>query len=116
MVVEVGGKFYEVEQVTGDIYRAYRPGANEGVTFTAEYRNKGSYFKFRSAWKNNRTYSAWRYSYKYIPLMREATFEIAKHDGLYDYASGRFYRLAKRRPYLNYEWFPIMGYSNSVRW
>lgn len=95
MKLEWNGKKYTVEQVTGDVYRVYQPGEYTGVVFTVEHRNSGSYFKYRSSWKNGRTYSAWRYSYKWIPVMREATYLIARTEGLYDYQENDFYMLRK---------------------
>lgn len=91
MKIEYEGVEYKVEQVTGNIYRAYNKDC--GVVFDAELRHGGSYFMFRSAWVGDRTYSAWKYSTKWIPIMREATYMIAKTDGLYDYQNGGFYRL-----------------------
>lgn len=82
MKLEHNGETYTVEQVTGDVYRIYNK--DTAIVITVEWRN-GSYFKFRSASYNGRSYSAQRYSYKWISLMREATFLIAQTDGLYDY-------------------------------
>ena len=91
--IEYDGIEYVIQQVTGDVYRVSTHDGNSGVVMTVEHKGGGSYFKYRSSWKNNRTYSATRYSYKWIPVMREATFHIAKTEGLYDYSDGKFYRL-----------------------
>ena len=93
MKLEYDGETYTVEQVTGDIYRAYTP--TKGVCFTVEGRIGGVYFKFRSAHIGNRTYSATRYSYRWIPIMREASYLIAKTDGVYDYQLHKFYQLIR---------------------
>ena len=45
----------------------------------------GSYFQIKSVTRNGKTYSAQRYHYKYIPLIREATYKIYNEIGLYDY-------------------------------
>lgn len=113
MQIEYNNKVWNVEQVTGDVYRAYEPKESledSGVVFTVEYRGGGSYFKFRSAWKGSRAYSAWRYATKWIPIMREATFEIAKTDGLYDYENGIFYRLIKPEGKDDYVWTILKCY------
>ena len=54
------------------------------IWFHAEWRS-GIYFKIKSVTYKGRTYQSPRYHYKYIPLVREAVFEIFKKDGLYDY-------------------------------
>lgn len=99
MNVQYGGKIYKVEQVTGDVYRVYNVADNTGAVFTTEYRN-GTYFKFRSAWKGSRGYSATRYSYKWIPIMREAAYLIARTEGLYCYTDGKWYIIRDGKYYL----------------
>ena len=60
--------------------------SNNGKTlwFTAEYR-KGTYFSIESYSDGKRCYTAQRYFYKLIPLVREMTFELLKHGALWDY-------------------------------
>ena len=89
--IEYDGKTYRVECITGNLYRAYNGLC--GVVFEAEIRGKGTYFKYRSSSDGKRGYSAWRYSYKWIPIMREATYLIATKDGLYSYETDKFYKL-----------------------
>ena len=64
-------------------FRLYGHGIE--IFFTAEWKHGGSYFQIKSVTKNGKTYSAQRYHYKYIPLIREATYKIYNEIGLYDY-------------------------------
>lgn len=59
-------------------------GMNVEIWFHAEWRH-GTYFRIKSVTYKGRTYQSPRYHYKYVPLVREAVFEIFKKDGLYDY-------------------------------
>lgn len=105
MVVNYDGKTYNVEQVTGDIFRCYGNGVE--IKFTAEFKN-GMYFKISSvSKKNGKTYVAQRFHYPYIQLIREATFVIWKAGMLYDYQTQQFV------DYENYmNWLKV---KNSVR-
>lgn len=91
MKLEYDGETYTVEQISGDLYRAYTP--TKGVSFGVEYRG-GTYFKFWSAYIGERAYSAWSYATRWIPIMREASNLIAKTDGIYDYQHNVFKKLA----------------------
>ena len=64
--------------------------ANNGKTiwFTAEYR-KGTYFNVKSYSDGKRCYTAERYFYKLIPLVREMAFELLKAGKRWDYKNNR---------------------------
>lgn len=80
-------KVYKIYNETANLYRLIN---NEiQIFFEAEWKN-GSYFKIRSVRYNGKTYEASRYHYKFIPIVREATYEIFRNNGLYDYTNKRF--------------------------
>lgn len=60
--------------------------ANAGKTlwFEAEYRG-GMYFNIKSYYDGKRAYTAQRYHYKFIPLVREITFKLLQMGKLWDY-------------------------------
>lgn len=62
---------------------------NNGKTlwFTAEYKN-GLYFQIKSYSDGKRCYTAQRYMYKVIPLVREMAFNLLKAGALWDYKNG----------------------------
>ena len=105
MVVKYDDLKYNIEQVTGDIFRLWGNGLE--IKFTAEFKH-GMYFKISSVTKRNgKTYVAQRYHYPYVSLIREATFVIWKEMGLYDYDNQQFV------DYENYmNWLKV---KNSVR-
>lgn len=69
------------------LYRATHNGKE--IFFHAEYRF-GMYFRIKSISYGGKTYTADRYQYKFIPLVRELVFEIWKSEGLYDYGKNEF--------------------------
>ena len=79
---------YTIYNVVANQYRIVGNGVE--IFFECEWKN-GSYFKIKSITKNGRTYQAQRYYYKYIPLVREATFVIAREDGLWDYKNNELH-------------------------
>lgn len=95
MQVTYEGKEYTIEQITGDLYRVYNKGENLVITMSVAHRNGGTYHQINTIYSNGRCYSSWRYFPKYQPLAREAAFEVATHDGLYDYSDGKWYRLTR---------------------
>lgn len=87
MILNYNGTEYNVEQITGDYFRLY----NKDITikFSAEWKN-GSYFKIHTVSYGDKCYSSWRYHYKWLPLVREATYLIYKNNMLYDYTNQKF--------------------------
>ena len=75
------------------LYRVYGNGIE--IFFHAEWRH-GSYFKIKSVSYNGKTYQAQRYHYKFIPLIREAVYNIFKEYGLYDYGDNKFHTWAEK--------------------
>lgn len=91
---------YTIENVVANLYNIIGNGVR--IHFECEWKNEdycewknGSYFKIKSITKNGRCYQAQRYHYKYIPLVKEATFEIYKTTGLYDYTNHKFHTFVK---------------------
>lgn len=83
---------YTIENIVANLYNIIGNGVR--IHFECEWKN-GSYFKIKSITKNGKTYQAQRYYYNYIPLVREATFEIYKTTGLYDYTNHKFHTFVK---------------------
>lgn len=79
---------YTIENVVANLYNIIGNGVR--IHFECEWKG-GSYFKIKSVTKNGKCYQAQRYHYKYIPLVREATFVIAKEDGLWDYKNNELH-------------------------
>lgn len=83
---------YTIEELFGGRYVIAGNGVR--ILFDCEWKN-GSYFKIKSVTKNGKTYQAQRYHYPYIQVVREATFEIYKNCGLYDYTNHKFHTYVK---------------------
>ena len=81
---------YTIENVVANLYNIIGNGIR--IHFECEWKN-GSYFKIKSITKNGRTYKSPRYWYNDIPVVREATFVIAKEDGLWDYKENKVHFL-----------------------
>ena len=75
---------YTIDQIVSNKFRLYDERENEVIRFTAEW-NEGLYFKIDNITKNNRFYQAWRYFYKYIPIVREASYILALNGYIWDY-------------------------------
>lgn len=82
-IVNVNGAEIKVENVNSCLYRAFL--SDCVVFFSAEYKN-GTYSKIKSVTKGGKTYSAQRYHYQYIPVVRDIAFALLKADKLWDYA------------------------------
>lgn len=76
---------YNVHESVPSSFRAIS--GKNGIYFTAEYKN-GLYFNIKSVWNEKRTYTAQRYTYKYIGVVREIAFELLKAGKLWDYVNG----------------------------
>lgn len=77
------GKLWGIDTTcTPPLYRVIGNGVQ--ILFEAEWKG-GSYFKIKSVTRNNRTYQGSRYHLRWIQLVREATFQIYKTYGLWDY-------------------------------
>lgn len=116
MKIQYGAFTYNVEQVTGSIYRVWLASKklhpDQGATFNVEHRNGKLQVRFRSAWKGNRTYSSWQYENNWMPLINTAADAVAKTDGVYDYETGKFYRLIKPKATDDYMWYMVGGANN----
>ena len=64
---------YNVQESVPGSFRAIS--GKNGIYFTAEYKN-GLYFNIKSVWDEKRTYTAQRYTYKHIPVVREIAFSL----------------------------------------
>lgn len=92
MQIEYDGKKYKIEEITGPAYRIYNNTVS--IVLWMEWKNGGSYFQIKSVSYRQRTYTAWRYFYKWIQLCREATYIVAKENGLWDYTENTLRKLA----------------------
>lgn len=90
MTIMYEGVEYKIYNEVANQYRAVSEDVE--IWFECEWRG-GSYFKIKSVSYCGRTYQAQRYHYSYIPIVREATFEIAKTDGLWDYKNNSLHTL-----------------------
>jgi hypothetical protein len=79
-------KEWKITEVNNPIFKA-----NNGdyvITFEVEYKY-GMYDKIKGVYdiNKNRYYTAERYFYKYIPLIREIAFDLLKNNLLWDYVN-----------------------------
>ena len=84
--MQYDGVSYNIYNEVANQYRLVGNGLQ--IWFECEWRG-GSYFNIRSVTYGGRTYWAYRYQTKYIPIVREATFIIAQNHGLWDYEKNR---------------------------
>lgn len=83
---EYGNDIWKIKHVMGGCEFALETDKVK-VIFTAEGRNGSTYTKIKSVWNkiNNRVYTAQSFTYKYISLVCEAGYILAKNDYLWDY-------------------------------
>jgi len=86
MTITYDGVEYNIYNEVANQYRAVSKDVE--IWFECEWRG-GSYFKIKSVSYGGRTYKAQRYHYFWLQIVREATFMIAKTDGLWDYKENR---------------------------
>lgn len=92
MNINYDGQVYKIDEITAPEYRVYNDTVS--IVIQAEWKNGGSYFKIKSVSYRQRTYTAQRYFYRWIPICREATYKIAKENGLWDYTENTLRKLA----------------------
>lgn len=78
-----GNEYKIFEAHPAALFRAIGNGIE--IFFQAEGRNGGTYFHIKSVTKNGRTYTAQRYHYPYIAIVREASFILRQNNELWDY-------------------------------
>lgn len=82
---EYGNDTWKIKHVMGDDFALETDKIK--VIFTAEGRNGSTYTKVKSVWNkiNDRVYTSQSFTYKYISLVCEAGYILAKNDYLWDY-------------------------------
>lgn len=92
MKIEYDGQVYKIDEITAPAYRIYNDTVS--IVIWAEWKNGGSYFQIKRVSYKQRTYTAQRYFYKWVPICREATYKIAQENGLWDYTENTLRKLA----------------------
>lgn len=83
---EYGKDTWKIYHIMGGC-KFYVENENVRICFNAEGRSGSTYTKIESVWNKakDRVYTAQRYQYKYLSLVSEAGYILAKNDYLWDY-------------------------------
>ena len=81
-IINIYNNKYEIKQLNNTFILIFN---DTWIYFTPETKKGGLYFKINFIIRNNKTYKAQKFLYKYITLVREASYLLLKNNFLWDY-------------------------------